>query len=37
VLVDPLSCERTKSNFDTFVDPAETDRVFDLWRDVLWD
>jgi len=35
VLRDPLSRERAKSTFDTFVDPAEIDRVFDLWRDVL--
>jgi hypothetical protein len=31
----PLSRERAKSTFDTFVDPAEVDRAFDLWRDVL--
>jgi len=37
VLRDPLSRERAKSTFDTFVDPAEIDRVFDLWRDVLPD
>lgn len=37
VLRDPLSRERAKSTFDTFVDPAEIDRVFDLWRDVLLD
>ncbi len=35
VLRDPLSRERAKSTFDTFVDPAEIDRAFDLWRDVL--
>lgn len=32
---DPASRERAKSAFDLFVDPAEIDRVFDLWRDVL--
>lgn len=37
VLRDPLSRERAKSTFDTFVDPAEIDRVFDLWRDALPD
>jgi hypothetical protein len=37
VLRDPLSRERAKSTFDTFVDPAEIDRVFALWRDVLRD
>ncbi|HZJ05430.1 MAG TPA: hypothetical protein VFD59_08175 [Nocardioidaceae bacterium] len=35
VLRDPVSRERAKSTFDTFVDPAEIDRVFDRWRDVL--
>ncbi|WP_147381260.1 hypothetical protein [Nocardioides immobilis] len=35
VLRDPVSTERAKSTFDTFVDPAEIDRVFDVWRDVL--
>lgn len=35
VLRDLLSRERAKSTFDTFVDPDEIDRVFDLWRDVL--
>lgn len=35
VLRDPLSRERAKSTFDTFVDPAEIDRVFDVWSDVL--
>ena len=33
VLRDPLSCERAKSTFDTFVDPAEIDRAFDEWKD----
>jgi hypothetical protein len=37
VLRDPLSRERAKSTFDTFVDPAEIDRVFGLWRDALPD
>lgn len=37
VLRDPVSCERAKSTFDTFVDPAEIDRLFDLWRDALPD
>lgn len=32
VLADPVSIERVKSTFDTFVDPAEVDRVFDTWR-----
>lgn len=35
VLRDPVSSERAKSAFDTFVDPAEIDRVFRLWRDAL--
>lgn len=35
VLTDPVSSERAKSTFDTFVDPAEIDRVFQLWRGVL--
>jgi len=35
VLRDPLSRERVKSTFDTFVDPTEIDRVFDLWQDIL--
>lgn len=35
VLRDPASVERAKSAFDTFVDPAEIDRVFALWRDAL--
>jgi hypothetical protein len=35
VLRDPLSRERAKSAFDTFVDPAEVDRTFDRWRGVL--
>ena len=31
VLHGPLSAERAKSAFDTFVDPAEIERVFALW------
>jgi hypothetical protein len=34
---DPVSAERAKSTFDTFVDPAEIDRVFDVWRYLLAD
>ena len=34
-LFDPVSVERAKLAFDTFVDPAEIDRVFDIWRDAL--
>ncbi|MGH3348908.1 MAG: hypothetical protein ACRDO4_18160 [Nocardioides sp.] len=37
VLRDLLSRERAKSTFDTFVDPTEIDRVFDLWREALPD
>ena len=37
VLRDPVSRERAKSTFDTFVDPAEIDRVFDRWRDEIPD
>jgi hypothetical protein len=32
VLRDPTSVERAKLAFDTFVDPDEVIRVFDLWR-----
>lgn len=35
VLRDPVSVERAKLAFDTFVDPAEIDRIFAAWRDVL--
>lgn len=35
VLADPLSRERAKSTFDTFVDPTQIDRVFDQWGQVL--
>lgn len=37
VLRDPVSSERAKSTFDTFVDPADIGRTFDLWRDVFSD
>ncbi|HMS75432.1 hypothetical protein [Gordonia sp. (in: high G+C Gram-positive bacteria)] len=33
VVRDPVSAERAKVAFDTFVDPAEIDRVFSEWRD----
>jgi hypothetical protein len=35
VLRDPLSVERAKLAFDTFLGPAEIDRVFDLWVGAL--
>ncbi len=35
LLHDPVSAERAKSAFDTFVDPAEIDRVFGMWRAAL--
>lgn len=35
VLRDQVSVERAKLAFDTFVDPAEIDRVFGLWREPL--
>jgi hypothetical protein len=35
VLRDPVSVERAKLAFDTFVDPAEIDRVFGIWRTAL--
>ncbi len=35
VLGDPASTERAKQAFDSFVDPAEIDRVFGVWRGVL--
>jgi hypothetical protein len=35
VLRDPVSVERAKLAFDTFVDPAEIDRVFGTWRNAL--
>lgn len=37
VLRDPVSAERAKSAFDTFVDPAEVDRIFAAWRNVFGD
>lgn len=35
VLRDPVSVERAKLAFDTFVDPAEIERVFNAWRRTL--
>lgn len=35
VLRDPVSRERAKASFDTFVDPGEIDRVFGIWRELL--
>lgn len=35
VLRDPVSAERAKLAFDTFVDPAAIDQLFGLWRDAL--
>lgn len=35
VLRDPVSVERAKLAFDTFVDPAEIDRAFGIWRTAL--
>lgn len=35
VLRDPVSIERAKLAFDTFVDPLEIDRVFNAWRGTL--
>lgn len=35
VLRDPVSIERAKLAFDTFVDPVEIDRVFAPWRESL--
>lgn len=32
---DPVSRERAKSTFDTFVDPDQINRVFDVWRDAM--
>lgn len=37
VLADPVSVERAKLAFDTFVDPAEIDRVFAVWREAFPD
>lgn len=35
VLHDPVSRERAKSAFELFVDPADVDRVFELWHEAL--
>ena len=35
VIGDPVSRERAKRSLDGFVDPAEIDRAFAQWRDVL--
>jgi len=35
VLRDPVSRERAKSTFDTFVDPSDIDQVFDLWHGAI--
>ena len=35
VFRDPVSVERAKLAFDTFVDPAEIDRAFATWRNAL--
>lgn len=35
VLRDPVSVERAKLLFDTFIDPAEIERAFSAWRDAL--
>lgn len=35
VLRDPVSVERAKLAFDTFVDPADIDRVFERWADLI--
>lgn len=35
VLRDPVSVERAKLAFDTFVDAAEIDHTFELWRGAL--
>jgi hypothetical protein len=35
VLRDSVSVERAKLSFDTFVDPAEIDRVFTTWREAF--
>lgn len=37
VIADQVSRERANRSFEGFVDPAEIDRVFDLWRDALPD
>lgn len=35
VLRDPVSVERAKLAFDTFVDPADVDRDFERWADLI--
>lgn len=35
VLRDPVSAERAKTAFDTFVDPTVIDRLFAQWRDAI--
>lgn len=35
VLRDPVSVERAQLAFDTFVDPAEIERIFSAWRGTL--
>lgn len=35
VIADPVSRERAKRSFEGFVDPAEIDRAFDLWREAF--
>lgn len=35
VITDTVSRERAKRSFEGFVDPANIDRVFDLWHDVF--
>jgi len=35
LLRDPVSFERAKLAFDTFVDPAEIERIFSAWRGTL--
>lgn len=35
VLRDPVSVERAKLAFDTFVDPIDIDQVFRVWREAL--
>lgn len=35
VIADVVSRERAKRSFEGFVDPAEIDRIFDLWREAF--
>ena len=35
VIADLVSRERAKRSFEGFVDPAEIDRTFDLWREAF--